>query len=131
MTTLPEAPPPVIQVVDATDEIVALDLEGEFDISATPEVTEHASRALDAGKHLIVNLSDVTFIDSSMIHALFSADAAAQKVHRTFVLQFGTHASVERVLEITGTDKALRTAPTRDAAIDLIEKVSLNGAGSC
>ena len=116
-----EAPDPVVHVIDATDEIVALDLEGEFDISASPQVAEHANRALDAGKHLIINLSDVTFIDSSMVHVLFTADAAAQKLDRTFVLQFGTHASVERVLQITGTDRALRTAPTRAKAIELVE----------
>lgn len=121
--TSPEAAAaaPVIQVVDATDEIVALDLEGEFDISAAPEVTEHAQRALGAGKHLIVNISDVTFIDSSMLHVLFAAEAAAQKAGRAFVLQFGTHAAVERVLEVTGADKALPTAPTRSAAIELVE----------
>ncbi len=122
MTTSSDGTPPLIRIVEATDEIVALDLEGEFDISAAPDVAEHAKQAIDAGKHLIVNLSDVTFIDSSMIHALFTADAAAAKSGRRFVLQFGTHASVERVLEITGTDKALTAAPTRDAAIGLIRQ---------
>jgi anti-anti-sigma factor len=122
MAALPESPPPVIHVVDATEEIAAVELEGEFDISAAPEVEEQATRALQAGKHLIVNLSGVTFIDSSMIHALFAANAAARKAGRRFVLQFGTHASVERVLAITGTDNALPTAPTRAAAIELIER---------
>ena len=122
MTTSPEAREALVRVVEATDEIVALDLEGEFDISAAPDVAVHAKRAIDAGKHLILNLSDVTFIDSSMIHALFAAEAAAAKSGRRFVLQFGTHAAVERVLEITGTDKALTTAPTREAAIGLIEQ---------
>jgi len=120
MTTSPEAAAPVIQVIEATDEIVALDLEGEFDISAAPELTAYAERVLAAGKDLIVNLSDVTFIDSSIIHALFAAEGQARKAGRTFVLQFGTHAAVERVLEITGTDKALPNAPTREGAIGLI-----------
>lgn len=126
MATFSEATVPDIRVVDATDEIVALDLEGEFDISSSPELAEHATRVLQAGKHLIVNLSDVTFIDSSIVHALFAVDAKAHEFGRTFVLQFGTHAAVERVLQITGTDKALRTAATRAAAIRLIEKPGLN-----
>jgi anti-anti-sigma factor len=124
MTTVSETAAPVITVTDATDGIVAVDLAGEFDISTAPELAEQADRALAAGKHLIVNLSDATFIDSSIVHELFAADAAATKIGRTFVLQFGTHAAVERVLEITGTDKALRTAPDRPAAIKLIENTT-------
>lgn len=121
MTLSPEAAAPLIEVVHATDEIVALDLGGEFDISTAPELTQHVEHVLASGKHLIVNLSDATFIDSSIVHALFAADAAARASGRTFVLQFGTHAAVERVLEITGTDKALPNASTRRAAIGLIE----------
>lgn len=120
MTAVPETDAPVIQVVDAADDITALDLEGEFDISAAPAIVEHAKRAFDAGKHLIVNLSGVTFIDSSTIHALFTTDAAAKEAGREFVLQFGSRASVKRVLAITGTDKALRIARTREDAIGLI-----------
>ena len=120
MTVAPEADAPVIQVVDTADEITALDLEGEFDISAAPAIMEHAKQALGAGKHLIVNLSGATFIDSSTIHALFTADAAAKEAGRTFILQFGTRASVKRVLAITGADKALRIARTREDAIRLI-----------
>lgn len=116
-----ETADPVIIVVDATNDIVAVDLAGEFDISTAPELAEQVDRAFAAGKHLIVNVSDATFIDSSIVHELFAADAAATKIGRTFVLQFGTHAAVERVLGITGADKALRTASDRLGAIKLIE----------
>ena len=47
---------PVIHVVDATDDTVVLDLEGEFDISAAPDVARHAEEILEAGKHLVVNI---------------------------------------------------------------------------
>lgn len=120
MTTLPEAEIPVIQVVDAGEDIMALDLEGEFDIALAPAILEEAGRAIDAGRHLIVNLSDATFIDSSIVHGLFKADAAARKAGLDFVLQFGTHSAVERVLTITGAEKILQAAPTREAAVELI-----------
>jgi anti-sigma B factor antagonist len=121
MATSPQTAEPVIQVVEATGDIVALDLEGEFDISAAPELTRQSEQVLAAGKNLIINLSDATFIDSSIVHALFAAETEARKAGRAFVLQFGTHAAVERVLEITGTDQALPNASTREAAIGLIE----------
>lgn len=113
---------PIIHLVDATQTIVALDLEGEFDIVTAPDLIDHAERALAAGKDLIINLTDATFIDSSILHALFDADTAAKAAGRGFVLQFGTHAAVERVLSVTGTDKKLATAPTRAQAIALIEQ---------
>ena len=82
--------------------IVALDLEGEFDIDTAPTILEHAKDVLAAGKNLIVNLSGATFIDSSVVQALFKADEGAKSAGRVFVLQFGTHAAVERVLSIVG-----------------------------
>jgi anti-anti-sigma factor len=85
-----------------------------------PEILERAERAIEAGKHLIVNLSGATFIDSSTIHALFTANEAAKDAGRAFVLQFGTHASVKRVLAITGADRTLPTARTRKDAVELI-----------
>jgi len=122
MDALPEAEAPVIQPIDAADDITAIDLEGEFDLTAAPAILEHAGRALEAGKHVIVNLSGATFIDSSTIHTLFKIDAAAKDAGRAFVLQFGTHAAVERVLELTGTDKLLPVAPTRAEAIALVHR---------
>ena len=114
----------LIHVVDVTDTITALDLEGEFDLNAAPSLVEHAQRVLDSGKNLILNLSDATFIDSSIVHALFRVDAAARADGREFVLQFGTHPGVERVLSLTGAAANLVTATTRSEAIELVEKAA-------
>ena len=122
MSTAWEVDAPVIHVVEASAAVTALDLEGEFDIDAAPGIVEHAERVLGAGKHLIVNLSGATFIDSSIVHALFTANEAAESAGRVFVLQFGTHAAVEKVLSITGADKHLPIAPTREQALELIEQ---------
>jgi anti-anti-sigma factor len=121
MTTLRETAAWEIQTTDVTGRIAALDLEGEFDLTAESAIVQHAERALAAGKHLILNLSGATFIDSSTIHALFAADAAARKAGRALVLQFGSHASVARVLAITGADQALPIRPTLEQAIELID----------
>jgi anti-anti-sigma factor len=112
---------PVITVVDVTDSITSLDLEGEFDYGNATEIAELAERVLADGQDIIINLSDTTFIDSAIIHALFEAEAAARSAGRRLVIQFGNHATVERVLSITKADKKLVTAPTRRDAIDLIE----------
>jgi anti-sigma B factor antagonist len=111
-----------IRVVQATDVITALDLEGEFDISTAPKLTEHAERVLADGKHLIINLRDSTFIDSSIIHALFAADAAAKGRGSFLVLELGTQAIVERVIRLTGADRQIATVPTRAEAVRFIDK---------
>ncbi len=111
---------PVIGTVDVTGAITAIDLKGEFDVANAPEVIEHAERVLEAGRHLIMNLSDATFIDSAIVHALFRVNETAGSKGRQCVLQFGTHPGVERVLSMTGADKKLACASTRREAIDLI-----------
>jgi anti-sigma B factor antagonist len=113
---------PVIDVVQATGTITAIDLKGEFDFANASELLEHVRRALDSGQHVIVNLSDATFIDSAIVHALFTAGELASAGNRQCVLQVGTHPGVERVLSLTGTDKALTRASGRREAVDRIDQ---------
>jgi anti-anti-sigma factor len=111
-----------IRVIQATEVITALDLEGEFDLSTAPMLTEHAEGVLAEAKHLIINLSRSTFIDSSVIHALLHAAAAAKGRGSLLVIELGTEAIVERVITLTGTDRQIATVPTRAEAIRFIDK---------
>src|SRR4026208_2608030 len=63
----------VIRVVPETDEIVAVCLEGEFDLTNAPSFRDEADRALETGDGLIFDLSEATFIDSSVIHVIVRA----------------------------------------------------------
>jgi anti-anti-sigma factor len=114
--------PGTIKEIAVTDTITALDLEGEIDIALSPQLIEHAQRVLTSSKHLIINLSDTTFIDSSVIHALFTSDTAAQNADRAFVVQLATAATVERVITITTADKKLTVAHNRNDAVNLIHQ---------
>jgi anti-anti-sigma factor len=109
-----------IEVVREADRITALDLYGEFDINSSPQIIEHAQPVLDDDNHLIINLSDTTFIDSSVVHALVHAAAAAKARGNVLVIQLGTTAIVERVITLTHTDRKIARAPTRAEAITLI-----------
>lgn len=120
MTTTPQYGEPVIHEVEVTEGIVALDLEGEFDVAAVSLLDDHVRKVVDAERHLIVNVSNVTFIDSATVSALFSADDAVRAKGREFVLQFGTHAAVERVFLIIGVERRVRTAPNRARAVECI-----------
>jgi anti-sigma B factor antagonist len=112
---------PVIDIVQVTGAITTIDLKGDFDTANAPEVIEHAQRVLASGRHVIVNLSEATFIDSAIVHALFTVNETAVRQGRRFVLQLGSHPGVERVLSMTGTDKSLVSAFSLTEAIDSIQ----------
>ena len=120
----PESRRGVIRIARETDDIVAVRLEGEFDLSNAPTLGEEFDRALSRENDLILDLSDATFIDSNVVNALFRASKAVEGRGRTIVLQLGTEAIVERVLEIAGIESILRRARSRAEAIEMIRRGS-------
>lgn len=113
----------VLQAVPATDEIAVLCLEGEFDRASAPRIVEEGECILRDGKHLIVDISATTFIDSSAVGALFDIAAQAEKGRRVAVMQLGTAAIVERVLELMEVDQVLPRAKTRQEAIETVKQL--------
>jgi anti-anti-sigma factor len=106
-----------IRVSSEAADIVSLYLCGEFDAFNAPEIMAHAFRALAADKHLVLDLSDSTFIDASVIGALVTIQDAANDRGRSAVLQLGTAPIVERVVAITGIEQILPRTETRVDAI--------------
>ena len=123
MIAPPRNEPGELHVLAETDDISALCLEGEFDLSNAPQILEEGERLLADGKQLILDLSDATFVDSSVIHALFRLGAAATTRGRVVVLQVGTTRLVERVLEISNIDRVLPRVSTRPEALQAIRQL--------
>jgi anti-anti-sigma factor len=113
-----------IHVSNEAADIVSLYLAGEFDAFNAPEIIDHALRALAADKHLVLDLSDTTFIDASVIGALVTIQAAADDQGRRAVLQLGTAPIVERVVAITNIEELLPRTETRVDAIGRIRGLS-------
>jgi anti-anti-sigma factor len=109
-----------IRVVRATDTTTALAVEGECDLTTAPGLSDIAQRVIAEGRNLIIDLSDVSFLDASTVRALLDADVAAQQRGCELVVQLGRATFVERVLSITGADRKLVTAATRGAAMALV-----------
>jgi anti-anti-sigma factor len=116
--------PATIRVSSEADDIVSLYLRGEFDAFNASEITDHALQALAADKHLVLDLSDTTFIDAAVIGALATIHAAAEDRGRSAVLQLGTALVVERVIGITGIEEILPRTETRTAAIARIRALT-------
>ena len=93
--------------IEAEGPQTTLALHGEFDMATLPAFTQ-VIRAMKARK-VVVDLSGLTFLDSSGVGALLWAQWCL--VDRGGSLRIrGAAGSVLRVMEITGTYEALRSA---------------------
>jgi anti-anti-sigma factor len=104
-------------------------LEGEFDRANASRIVEEGERILRDDKHLIVDLSATTFIDSSVVAALFQVATRAIEKRRIAVMQLGTFATVERVLELMEVDHVLPRAKTRPEAIQTVQQLAGRSSG--
>jgi anti-sigma B factor antagonist len=103
--TRPDALAPVrleISAASAADATV-LALSGELDIASAPEL----ERALDElgpsnPRRLVIDLTDVTFMDSTGLRALLLARQRTEQGDHELVLRPGPR-QVQRVFELSGT----------------------------
>ena len=113
-------PPNVYAIASrpATEGVAVLTLEGEFDLAAAPAMREQLEEACaGAGRGVVLDMSEVTFVDSSALRELLRADTALQEKGARLVLA-AVPAPVARLLELTRTTGMLVAAPTLDAALE-------------
>lgn len=94
-------------VRDTADGVVVVVLEGELDLAAAPVLEEELERVEQRSpRYVVIDLRDVTFIDSSGLRLLLATDARARKAGRQLVLVRGPEV-VQRVFEISLLDRRL------------------------
>jgi anti-sigma B factor antagonist len=85
-------------------ERVVVRVGGEFDVAVAADVAAIVDELLDAGfARIVVDLRDLTFMDSAAVHALVSAHRSAERRGCALSLVRGP-GHVHRVLELTATD---------------------------
>jgi anti-sigma B factor antagonist len=82
-----------------------IEVAGELDLSNVSDLEARLAEQLRVDPHVAVDLSGVTFMDSSALGALVGALKRARE-HDGDVILVGAGGSPRRVLEITGLDKA-------------------------
>ena len=90
-------------------------VEGELDL-ATSETLEDAIEPSDPGGHLVIDLSECTFIDSSAVRLFVEAARAAQDAGGKVSL-VTRDPGILRVLEIAAVDTMLPVHDSVDAAV--------------
>lgn len=102
------------------DHVRIVQITGEFDADEADTVTAalRASRT-GAARATVVDLSQLSFADSSLLHALLTAQRHHERAGLAFVLA-GAPPLVRRLLDLTDTARVFTTAPQLTAALDLV-----------
>jgi len=96
-----------------TGDVVVVSLTGELDIATAPALHEAVERAQNQGP-IIVDLRELTFIDSMGIRALIEIYTAGQDGHSS-VSFTRPRGQVHHVLEVAGVERFLAWVEPPDA----------------
>jgi anti-sigma B factor antagonist len=87
----------------AAGTYTVLELKGEVDLSCSPDARKQILQCLDSGRSLLVDLSAVTYIDSSGIASLVEGFQSAKKRGLKFGL-VGVSPAAMGVLQLARLD---------------------------
>jgi anti-sigma B factor antagonist len=103
------------------DDVAVLTVGGELDYEVSPQLRAHLIRAIEAGRRrLVLDLSDVTFIDSTAIGVLAGAIARLDQAGGGSLAVVCTHEKVLQIFEITGLDSVITLHRSRDEAVSVL-----------
>jgi len=80
---------------------VCVRVAGEVDVATTPQLVRMLQRAQSQARLVIVDLDDVTFIDSAGVHAIVDAGVRGRGVGRRLML-LRPPRDIDRVFRLTG-----------------------------
>jgi anti-sigma B factor antagonist len=112
--------------LEGWEDAVLVVAGGEIDLYAAPRLRQRIVSHIDAGKRrLIVDLSAVTFIDSTAIGVLVGAMVQLKRSHEDAMLAvFARHnRRVERTFELAGVENVIDLYDTREAAVSALAGV--------
>jgi anti-anti-sigma factor len=107
-------------VIDTSEPGAAIVfLEGEHEVYGAMKLQRSLEALVDEGLALVVDLTRATFLDSSIVSVLLKTrDRARNKGTRfAIVLDESSSTSVLRMFAITGLDRYLPVASSREAAL--------------
>jgi anti-sigma B factor antagonist len=105
------------ELVETTNGYALIALRGELDIYTAPRFEEVLLESIDAGtRRLIVDLTEVSFIDSTALGVVVGAVKQLRMVDGSLEI-ICTSPDIRRIFEITGLDRILTFYVTRSEAL--------------
>ena len=107
-----------IDTSEVAGRIAVVRLDGRLNMVAAPRLKAAIEGVVDAGgTHVVVDLTAVSFMDSSGLGALIAALKKARQAHGDLRIA-GVNEQVGTVLNLTNLDRVLRPFDTVEAARD-------------
>ena len=107
-----------VQVEDAGEDLAILVVGGEVDFEVSPQLKARMMKTIKAGRRrLVLDLSDVTFIDSTAIGVIAGAVEKLDEAGGGSLAIVCTHEKVMQIFEITGLDSVITVHPSREEAL--------------
>lgn len=102
--------------VREVDGVAVVALSGDIDLQSSPAVRQQLLACFENNRRVVVDLSGVTYIDSSGVASLVEAFQLARKKEGTFAL-VNVSSAVMRVLSLARLDRVFSIHPSVEAAI--------------
>ena len=94
-------------------------LAGEIDMSNATSVRHRIAEFVTPDDDaLVVDLSELEFIDSAGLHSLVELGSLLSERRQQLFISAATGSTVERALEVVGMRTAVPVHPSRDAAME-------------
>lgn len=107
-----------VQLEDMAPEVAILVVGGEVDFEVSPQLKARLMRTIKAGsRRVILDLSDVTFIDSTAIGVLAGTVEKLDEMGGGSLSVVSTHEKVIQIFEITALDNLITIHSSRDEAL--------------
>jgi len=106
-----------VELLRPADDVAVVEAAGELDIHTSAVFKDSLVGAIEEGAtRVVVDLTGVTFIDSSALGALVGGARRSAEVGRELMIVCPA-GSVARVIEITGLNRAFTIYATREEAL--------------
>ena len=108
-------------LVESRGAATVVALEGEHDVFTASEVRGRFTGVLDAGGPLVIDMTNASFVDSSILGAVIGALQRAREEDAAVAVVLPAEGSTtHRIFEITGLLPLVPQAGTVDQAIELV-----------
>jgi anti-anti-sigma factor len=103
--------------IEEHDGVTIIRLFGEHDVETAAGITTEITRAAIGGAGVVLSLAGITFMDSSVIHALVVGDKRLIQDGRRLLLHVEPGSPADRVLELCRLNEMLCFGDTLHDAI--------------
>lgn len=100
--------------------IAVVALDGELDLGVLEVLDEALAKRPDDATAVVVDLTELAFVDSAGIQALVAARDALEEAGQPNAFVVVPGSNVERILQMTGLLERLASHPDRDSALAVV-----------